>query len=110
MDESKAPADVKLTPEEKKAALDAALAAKVQAEATAAAREAQEAQATADLEAEKATRKANPGEFAGIDNGTDTPSYIAHPAHKERLVSIGGVTHEHVATDAEGVWIYRPVK
>lgn len=114
---------VKLTKEEEDAAYDAALRIKqdgIAAEKAAAdeadaeaARVAAQAKAEA---ADKADRKANPGNWIGVDvNQSGVYAYAKwlHPRDDQgqvmwdRVIQSGSQNCEHVAEDENGIWLYR---
>lgn len=72
--------------------------------------------------AARAARKASPDTYIGIDQaGSGQYLYVSHPdgvrakarpedgsvAHRDVTVVVDGRRYEHVATDVDGIWLYR---
>lgn len=96
---------------EEQALVDAHRAAKAQVAAAA------EEEASA-----RAERKASPDTYIGLDQaGSGRYLYLSHPdgvrakarpedgstAHRDVTVVVDGRRYEHVATDVDGIWLYR---
>lgn len=97
--------------EEEQALVEAHRAAKAQVATVA------EEQAAA-----RAERKASPDSYVGIDQaGSGRYLYVTHPdgvrakgrvedgstAHRDVSIVVDGRRYEHVATDVDGIWLYR---
>lgn len=101
------------------AALSAEEQALVDAHRTA---KAQVAAAAEEEASARAERQASPDSYVGIDQaGSGRYLYVAHPdgvrakarpedgstAHRDVSIVVDGRRYEHVATDVDGIWLYR---
>lgn len=61
----------------------------------------------ADVAAPKPIAR-DPKTMIGI--GTVDPQYVPNPSgtRRDQQIQIGGQYYEHVAEDADGIWLYRP--
>lgn len=61
-----------------------------------------------DAKREREARLQEPDRWIGLDQaGSGTYSYVKVSAGRQHRLTVAGVTYEHVATDGEGIWLYR---
>lgn len=55
----------------------------------------------------RAARQKDPGKWAGlVPDRNGTPSYVEVEGFRERRILYKGMNYEHIAEDADGVWLY----